>query len=316
MKLKALSSYDGDRETRFGDCIILYKTDHILIFDCGHKRHAEEVISFLKKHSKIKTVDLVVSHNDSDHTAGMESLMKWLAENGNYTVKLYAHLYLKHADEILDRIDDGRRTRNRLMEALLEEFNNIASVICSAEQFDFTIIEALPGTTTADCTFVGPTISEFVQTAAQAVDSRASDTIGEGNAKETVMNAASIQLKCYFDDGKAILLCGDASPDFLKNLDNYHYIQLPHHGQLADAKAIFDKLRDPYEKVFLISDNTGSSPTSGGSDDLCEWMEDENYSPALNTKKSVVDIPQAVVGNISSSQSQGRFLGDLDCFCI
>lgn len=132
------------------------------------------------------------------------------------------------------------------------------------------------------------------------------------------MNAASIQLKCYFDDGKAILLCGDASPDFLKNLDSYHYIQLPHHGQLADARAIFGDLRDPYEKVFLISDNTGSSPTSGGSDDLCEWMENENYSPALNTKESVVDIPKVVIGNISESSSQTRrsCLGDLDCISI
>ena len=318
MKLKALSSYDGDRDTRFGDCIMLYKTDHLLVYDCGHSRHAEEVISFLKKHSKIKNVDIVLSHNDIDHTAGIELLMTWLSDNADYTVNIYAHLYLKHTDEILDCIDDGRRKRERLKEALLEEYNNIASIVQSAEEFGFTIIEALPDTSVADCTIVGPTVTEFIQTAAKAVDSRVSDTIGEGDAKETVMNAASIQLKCYFDDGKAILLCGDASPDFLKNLDSYHYIQLPHHGQLADARAIFGDLRDPYEKVFLISDNTGSSPTSGGSDDLCEWMENENYSPALNTKESVVDIPKVVIGNISESSSQTRrsCLGDLDCISI
>lgn len=118
------------------------KTDHLLVYDCGHTRHAEEVISFLKKHSKIKNVDIVISHNDTDHTAGIELLMTWLSKNVDYTINLYAHLYLKYTDEILDCIDDGRRSPERLKEALLEEYNNIASIIQSAKQFGFTIIEA------------------------------------------------------------------------------------------------------------------------------------------------------------------------------
>ena len=46
------------------------------------------------------------------------------------------------------------------------------------------------------CTIVGPTENEFIEVAAKAIDSRESDNIGEGDAQETVMNAASVQLKC------------------------------------------------------------------------------------------------------------------------
>lgn len=66
------------------------------------------------------------------------------------------------------------------------------------------------------------------------------------------MNAASVQLKCTLSDENTILLCGDASPDYLHELDSYVYIQLPHHGQLDDATAIFDELGgDAYKSSTL-----------------------------------------------------------------
>ena len=47
MKLKALSKYDGDVDTRYGDCIMLYDDTSLIVYDCGHSRHAEEVEDFL-----------------------------------------------------------------------------------------------------------------------------------------------------------------------------------------------------------------------------------------------------------------------------
>ena len=45
MKLKALSNYDGDKSTRFGDCILIYDLTSMIVYDCGHGKHAEYVES-------------------------------------------------------------------------------------------------------------------------------------------------------------------------------------------------------------------------------------------------------------------------------
>ena len=254
----------------------------------------------------------MVSHNDNDHTNGVCGLLEWLSVRSKYSVQVYTHQYLKHVDAILEKIDDGRRNRESLKKALLAEFDNIKKIIETAQEKDYSVVEALKGTTVGTCTIVGPTVDEFTDVAAKAVDKRESDKIGEGHAEETVMNAASVQLKCSFDNGKTILLCGDASPDYLKDLTTYDIIQLPHHGQENDAKAIFEKLGGKsYSKDYLISDNTGSAKTSGGSDDIVKYMENEMYNPAYNTKDKIIDLP--VCFATTQSGSQGRVsLGDLD----
>ena len=75
----------------------------------------------------------------------------------------------------------------------------------------------------------------------------------------------------------------------------------------------FDVLKDSYSKTYLISDNTGSGATSGGSDKLVEYMENEHYSPALNTKSGVVSIPNSAYGYKSNNRTQGVKLGEMDC---
>lgn len=312
MKLKALSHYGNDTDTRFGDCILLYNITSLIVYDCGHSEHAGTVESFLQSNSAITTVYIVVSHNDSDHTDGVCGLLNWLYARSKYTVQVFTHQYLKHVDTILNKIDDGRRSRESLKKSLLAEFDNIKEIIETAQAFDFTATEALSGTAVGNCTIVGPTVDEFTDVAAKAVDSRENDNIGEGHAEETVMNAASVQLKCTLDNSRSILLCGDASPDYLHDLPNYDYIQLPHHGQKNDAIAIFNALGgNSYSKDYLISDNTGSAKKSGGSDDLVMYMKDEKYSAAYNTKTSVIVLP--IYSATTHSNLQGRsYLGDLD----
>lgn len=312
MKIKALSNYDGDMDKRFGDCILLYDSTSLVVYDCGHTKHAEAVEAFLQSNPLISQVHIVVSHNDSDHTDGVCGLLDWLYVRSQYTVSIYSHQYLKHVDTILDKIADKRRNRDSLKQSLLAEFDNIKTIIESAQACGFPTVEALSGTSVGNCTIVGPTIDEFTDVAAKAVDSRVDNNIGEGHAEETVMNAASVQLKCKLDNAENILLCGDASPSYLHNIDSYEIIQLPHHGQLDDAKAIFEELIDPYNKTYFISDNTGSAATSGGSDKLVQYMKDEKYSPALNTKSGLVLIPLSGYVSVTSRKQQGVRLGEMD----
>lgn len=313
MKLKALSHYNGDLDTRYGDCILLFNSTSLVVFDCGHIKHAEAVETFLQSNSLITQIHIVVSHNDSDHTNGICELLEWLNARNKYTVFLYSHQYLRHVDTILDKIDDGRRRRESLKRALLDEFDNIKEIIETAQAYGFTTEEALKGTSVGNCSIVGPTVDEFTDVAAKAVDNRVSNNIGEGDAKETVMNAASVQLKCKLDNAATILLTGDAYPEYLHNIDNYDVIQLPHHGQLADAQEVFKKLKgNSYSKDYLISDNTGSGATSGGSDKLVQFMKDECYSPAMNTKNAIVHIPTDSIGITTTTKPQGVKLGEMD----
>ncbi len=309
MKIQALSHYDGDLDTRFGDCILIQDSNSLIVYDGGHQKHAEEVERFLKDHPSITTVRIVVSHNDSDHTDGVCNLLDWLHNQGTYSVIVYSHQYLRHTETILKKLDDGRRKRERLVEAILDIFDNLKQIIETADKYGFTTVEALKDKAVGSCTIVGPTVDQFTDCATKAVDKKADGDTGE----ETEMNAASVQLKCRLDNGNAVLLCGDAAPSFLNNLESYLYIQLPHHGQLDDAKALFDMLEDPQKKEYLVSDNTGSGSTSGGSDKLVEYMRENKFSPAHNTKDGVVYIP-ALSPSRSSRGKQGVILGDLDRF--
>lgn len=307
MKLKALSHYDNDTDTRFGDCILLYDTSSLIVYDCGHSRHAQEVESFLQSNSLISGVHIVISHNDNDHTNGVIDLLDYLHDN-NYTVTVYSSLYLKSAKKVLEVLDDERRTSKATKEHILEIFDKIRDIVEKAQEYGFDVKDAKVSTSVYSASIVGPTEDEFVNVVAQAIEA-GNNTKIDG---ETVMNAASVQLKCKLDNAKLILLCGDASPSYLHSLDNYGVIQLPHHGQLADAQAIFENLNDVYSKVFLISDNTGSGEKSGGSDSLVDYMAEERYDPALNTKKGIICIPEIGFSNISISKPQGVKLGEMD----
>lgn len=118
MKLKALSKYDGDVDTRYGDCIMLYDDTSLIVYDCGHSGMRKRLRFFAKKFL-IKQVSIVISHNDSDHTNGILDLMEYLYEHG-YTVTVYSALYLKNTKEILDILDDKRRTSEKTKEHILE----------------------------------------------------------------------------------------------------------------------------------------------------------------------------------------------------
>lgn len=313
MKFKALSHYNRDMDTRYGDCILLYDANSLIVYDCGHNQHSETVKSFLESNPLITHIHIVISHNDSDHTNGVIDLMDYLYDN-KYNTSIYSSLYLKHTQKVLDLLDDGRRNKLATNEHILDIFDNIAKIIDKATEYSFEIIDATVDTYVSSAKIVGPTEDEFAEVVAQAIKDNTVTHI-EG---ETVMNAASVQLKCTLDDEKNILLCGDASPSYLHELNSYDIIQLPHHGQLNDAQTIFDKLNDPYSKTFFISDNTGSAENSGGSVKLKSYMKEEHYKAALNTQDGVIELPSKslnVNGNNHGNQMQRRmYYGDLGSF--
>lgn len=310
MKLRALSKYNGDGDTRYGDCILIYNSSSLIVFDCGHNRHAEAVESFLEKNYWIKRIYIVISHNDKDHIDGIANLMEYLYDH-EYDVTVYTSLYLKNTKEIMDILDDQRRTSQKTREHILEMFENICEVVQQAETYGFSVENAKVNTRVSTGTIVGPTVEEFAKVVAAAVESGDPSTKIDG---ETVMNAASIQLKIKLESADTVLLCGDATPEYLHNLDMYDIIQLPHHGKLESAQKIFETLEDSYSKVYLVSDNTGAGENSGGSDKLVKYMEEEKYAPAKNTKNEVVNIPNSCVGNVNESRRVK--LGEVDCKCI
>lgn len=303
MKLKALSHYNGDTDTRFGDCIMISNSTQLIVYDCGHDNHAEAVGDFLRNNTSVKEVHIVVSHNDSDHTDGIIPLMDYLASEG-YETTLYTSLYLKHASEVERLLDDGRRNKKSICDHILEIFSNIAEIVEKAQEYGFSVKDAIKGVTLATAEIVGPLEDEFVEVVAKAIEEDGTGTING----ETVMNAASVQLKFTLDNQNKVLLCGDAAPQYLKNLNSYDVIQFPHHGQYKDGVEILDCLGDEsYSKEYLISDNTGSGKTSGGSGELVDYMKEENYKTAYNTLNGIVSLP--IQSTASSTTTKGVRLG-------
>ena len=208
MKLRALSSYNGDSDTRFGDCILIYGDANLVVYDCGHDDHAREVGAFLQAHPEINQIHVVISHNDCDHTDGVQSLLEDLSEKG-YSVTVYTALYLKSARKILKQFENKNRKLEPTKQHILETFDHIKEIVEKATDLGFKTENAVIDTEFCGCSIVGPTEDEFSEVVAKAIEDGEVSHI-EG---ETVMNAASIQVKCTLNGSQTILLCGDTVQD-------------------------------------------------------------------------------------------------------
>lgn len=304
-KLIGLSNY-GDLDTRYGDCALLYDDDELTVYDCGHERHADTVIDFLKGNRSIIDINLVFSHNDCDHTDGAFKLMDWLYNNRNRfsNVNVYTQHHDAYSEEVDKYLDDDRRKVSTIEKAINREFSNILKIRELAEQFGFKNINAEKGVKIGkDIQIAGPLKEKLIETIACAISADEPDKIGEGNAAESVMNAASIQISVTLEDDKKLLLCGDASPDLIVDIKNYDYIQLPHHGQKEDADSILEELGGvlSYNKVFYISDNTGSAENSGGSKETTTTLIRKRLC-YHNTKDKRVMLPNGYFSNVWCSE--------------
>ncbi len=254
IKIFSSTSYD-DTTKNHGDCIVFVKDTTALIYDCGSQEHAERAIALLDE-NKIDKAIVVLSHNDDDHFKGIP----YLIEKGRVE-KLFTILLLKYKDELIDEIDDGRRNRDSISKAILDLYDNIASLGNTVTLKDvYENADELP----TQIKFIGPKFEYMIQAAAKGLDTREGNTIDS----ETITNAASVQMQISFDSAKA-LLTGDCAPAAIPDnirLSTYNFIQLPHHGKPALAEEIFDRVGNNNDITYIVSDNTGTS--NGGSDKL------------------------------------------------
>ena len=245
-------TYD-DPSKNNGDCILVDNGTELVIFDCGCEEHAMRVVEYIEANSYEKA-KLVLSHNDADHFDGIP----YLIEQGVLS-EVYTLLLLKYKDELLDRINDKRRTRDSIAKSIEEIYSNIYSLSGEVTLKDiFTDTKVATG-----ITIPGPDKKYSLDAVAKRIDSRESDDID----KETIVNAVSTQLSVDFGSGKKLLLTGDSSFTAIEDtIKSHSAIQLPHHGKLAQAEEIF-AVKDN-TTIYYVSDNTGDS--NGGSDKLRE----------------------------------------------
>lgn len=280
-------NYENPDSSNYGDCILINTGTELFIYDCGSKRHAEEVMSYMDKNG-YKKARLILSHNDSDHFDGIPILIENEKIESIRTI-----LLLKYVDDILERIDDKRKTRKSVKEDILETYDNIATLSgCNLEdiyELDYALSDEI--------SIVGPDKEYMLDTVAKRLDGREGNTV-DG---ETAVNATSIQVSVKISS-HTFLLCGDCSfPAIEDKVRSYDIVQLPHHGKPKQAESIFDKKSDQVKSIYIVSDNTGGS--NGGSDDL-----DTTGHRVFNTKSSKnITLNNSFFS--SHSTSTGRTLG-------
>lgn len=204
------------------------------------------------KDNGYRTAKIVLSHNDSDHFDGIP----YLIDQGLIT-DVYTLLLLKYKDELLDLVNDKRRTRESIAKSIEEIYYNIYSLsgkVALRDIFMDTYVAS-------SVSIPGPDKEYALNAVAKNIDNRQGDNID----KETIVNAVSTQLSIHVNWGRDFLLTGDSSfKGIEENIRTHSIIQLPHHGKLEQAESIFS-IKDN-NTIYYVSDNTGNS--NGGSDDL------------------------------------------------
>lgn len=277
--------YEESGDKRYGDCVIINAGDELIIYDCGSEEHAKQVLKYMEQHG-FKELVIVLSHNDSDHFDGIPYLVESGVVKGIYTTLLF-----KYAEEIEKILDDDRRNKHSVIEAIKKKYDNIASL---SGTYLYDIYEntiSLP----SGIAVVGPEKSYMLNAVAKCINEQDGDTT-DG---ETNVNATSIQVKVKVC-GHEMLLCGDSAFAAIKNnIRDCDVIQLPHHGKDEQAQEIFDAKEDTLNTYYIVSDNTGN--TNGGSDNT-----DFTGHKVFNTKEMGNIKIDEWFFNVHGSRAVGR----------
>ena len=253
LEIKVLAPKEQKDQVDYGDCFIINDNGNVVIYDCGSDELADQVLNYLKERN-INKIDLVLSHNDSDHFNGIPKLVDSGVVNSITTL-----LLLKYTDEIFARIEDSRVTRDSLTQHIQDMYSNIYSL--SGQNLKDALDN--DNSLTNNLRIVGPTTEYFIDAVAKHFTPNESNNIDSS----TIMNAVSVQLEADFH-GKKMLLTGDADfAAFDDKIKNYDAIQLPHHGNNDMAQKIFEKNEKRNDVLYIVSDNKGSN-INGGSNEL------------------------------------------------
>lgn len=287
--VRIYSSYGyADVTKNYGDCIVLIKDNDAIVFDCGSEEHAQRVISLLNE-KMIRKATVILSHNDADHFDGIP----YLISQGRVS-QVFTILLLKYKDELLERLNDQRRNRHSIGEAIKQLYDNIDSLSGKVILKDvYEDADDLPSWITR----IGPELDYMLDAVAKALNNSEGDNI-DGT---TIVNAASVQIKAVLN-GQSILLTGDCAAAAIPSTVNfalYRIVQLPHHGNADQAQQIFDRAYPDENITYIVSDNTGS--TNGGSDRL--------QKAGHNIKNTKTDGDITLLASSWSSNYIGRPLG-------
>lgn len=284
LKIKFLSSKNYlSNDMDYGDCILIDNGIELVVYDCGSEEHAKRVIEYMQANN-YSSIKIVLTHNDSDHFDGIP----YLIENTEVT-ELYTLLLLKYIDDLLEKINDKRLTRDSIKSRIAEIYDNIYSLSGSVTLKDMFVDKNIA----EGIGIVGPDKEYSLTAVAKRLDNRETDTID----KETIVNAVSVQVAVKFDNNK-LLLTGDSSYKSLSgHVKEYNLIQLPHHGKLDQAEQIFNEMYGNNDVIYFVSDNKGTS--NGGSSKL----PPSGYN-IKNTLSGDIDFPD-------NSYLKSRYSGSL-----
>ena len=252
LNIKVLAPNEQKDDKDFGDCIIINDSGNVIVYDCGSEELADQVLEYVKENS-IDKIDIVLSHNDSDHFDGIPKLVDAGIVNSITTL-----LLLKYKDEIFKKISDGRVNEDSMVKHIEEMYSDIYSLKGN------NLLDALDNNNiSSNVKVVGPSTEYFIDAVAKQFTPTESNNIDDS----TIMNAISVQLEISFNN-KKLLLTGDADvAAFDDKVINYEAIQLPHHGNPDMAEKIFE-INDMRNNVlYIVSDNKGKN-INGGSDKL------------------------------------------------
>ena len=183
-------------ESKDADAIgIRWKTDNdsyvVGVYDGGIKAYGEElknhINEFYFKDNDQKEVDFVIcSHSDLDHTSGIKEILN------NFTVKkLYMNRPWIYIDDIFDKVNDGRITKESLKKRLKEKYSYIADLEEIAEEKGILICEAFEGTVINDkLTVLSPSKDFYLELLVESDKTPLEENrlISELNLFESVIN--------------------------------------------------------------------------------------------------------------------------------
>lgn len=151
---KERSSKDADAIClRWKDGIDRYGNQlfKIGVVDGGFEAHGDAMVSHMNeyyfndknavKDASEKVVDFViVTHPDQDHTIGLKKIL------GNFSVKkIYMNRPWLYIDDLFDKVNDGRITKDSLRKRLREKYTTISDLEDMAEDQGIPILEAFEG---------------------------------------------------------------------------------------------------------------------------------------------------------------------------
>ena len=152
----------ADKATKDADAICLrWKTGialngmpiyKVCVIDGGFEAHGNAMIAHMNqyyfddaegvKSKEKKTIDfVVVTHPDQDHAIGLKQVLKAFDVK-----KIYMNRPWLYVDELFDKVNDGRITKQSLRERLRNNYETIADIENIAEENKIPIYEAFEGT--------------------------------------------------------------------------------------------------------------------------------------------------------------------------